>query len=137
MSSKLGTVIATERNSCFRLSGSLLRPPYPFPAGLRVTKMPASWFTSISRAMNVMVVARDFSAAWMVWICDDTALRTSSSRRLNSSKHPRAPHFSRPVKMRPMDLKSNSSSQLNTKTCRPMACPRAFTDSVLPVPAGP
>ena len=137
MSSKFGTVIATDRNSCFKLSGSLERPPYPLPAGFRVTKIPASWFTSISRDMNVIVVAFDFSAAWMVWIWLDTALRTSSSSRLNSSKHPQAPHFSSPVNIRPIDLKSNSSSQLNTNTCRPSACPRAFTLSVFPVPAGP
>jgi hypothetical protein len=41
------------------------------------------------------------------------------------------------VKMRPMLWKSMPSSQLNTSTCLPMAPPSAFTDSVLPVPAGP
>ena len=33
--------------------------------------------------------------------------------------------------------KSNVSSQLKTSTKRPIWLPRAFTDSVLPVPAGP
>jgi len=32
--------MATGLKSCFRLSGSLDRPPYPFPAGFNVTKMP-------------------------------------------------------------------------------------------------
>ncbi len=78
-----------------------------------------------------------WTPTWMVWICWLTADSTSSSRRLNSSKQPQAPHLTRPTKMRPMDLKSNSSSQLNTSTCRASACPSALTDSVLPVPAGP
>jgi hypothetical protein len=30
-----------------------------------------------------------------------------------------------------------TSSQLKTKTCRPNVEPKALTDSVLPVPAGP
>jgi len=53
---------------------------------------------------------------WMIWICWLTAESTSSSKRLNSSKHPHAPHFTRPTKIRPMARKSNSSSQLNTST---------------------
>jgi hypothetical protein len=56
---------------------------------------------------------------------------------LNSSKHPQAPTWHRPTKMRPIAWKSNVSSQLNTKTKRPNWCPRALTDSVFPVPAGP
>jgi hypothetical protein len=32
--------MATERNNCVRLSGSLLLPPYPLPAGFIVTKIP-------------------------------------------------------------------------------------------------
>ena len=45
----------------------------------------------------------------------------SSKRRLNSSKQPQAPHFTRPIKIRPIDLKSKPSSQLNTNTCLPNA----------------
>ena len=45
--------------------------------------------------------------------------------------------WQRPTKMRPMAWKSNVSSQLNTSTNRPSWFPRALTDSVLPVPAGP
>lgn len=43
----------------------------------------------------------------------------------------------RPTKIRPMAWKSKVSSQLKTSTKRPSWLPRAFTDSVLPVPAGP
>ena len=56
---------------------------------------------------------------------------------MNSSKQPQAPHFIKPIKILPIDLKSIPSSQLNTKTYLPKAYPKALTDSVLPVPAGP
>jgi len=56
---------------------------------------------------------------------------------LNSSKHPQAPHLTNPMKILPIDLKSNPSSQLKTRTYLPNVYPSAFTDSVLPVPAGP
>lgn len=36
----------------------------------------------------------------------ETADRTDSSKRLNSSKQPHAPHFSKPTKIRPMDFTS-------------------------------
>jgi len=40
ISSLSGLDIATGRNSCFRLSGNFCRPPYPFPAGFIVMKIP-------------------------------------------------------------------------------------------------
>lgn len=52
MSSLSGFDITTGRNSCFKLSGSFCRPPYPLPAGFNVTNIPASasretsWFRS-------------------------------------------------------------------------------------------
>lgn len=45
--------MATGRNNALRLSGNLLRPPYFFPAGLSVTKMPAFKSTSISRPKSL------------------------------------------------------------------------------------
>ena len=45
--------------------------------------------------MSVVVGACALMAAWMVWICMLTALSTDSSRRLNSSKQPQAPHWGR------------------------------------------
>jgi len=74
----------------------------------------------------------------------ETALSWSSFSLLNSSKHPQAPNdddvdddiddddddddysipqLHSPVKMRPIDLKSIPSSQLNTSTCRPIWLP--------------
>ena len=47
-----------------------------------------------------------FSAACIVWICIDTADNTASSKRLNSSKQPQAPHFTKPMKIRPIDFTS-------------------------------
>ena len=61
--------------------------------------------------------ALTLSAAWMVWICVETAESTASSRRLNSSKHPQAPHLTRPMNILPIDFTSMPSSQLNTSTC--------------------
>ena len=53
MSSLSGLLMATGRKRALRLSGSLLRPPYFLPAGLRVTKMPAFKSTSISRPRSL------------------------------------------------------------------------------------
>jgi hypothetical protein len=73
----------------------------------------------------------------MTKICWDTALKIRSSNRLNSSKQPHAPTWHNPTKIRPIALKSNDSSQLNTNTKRPNMAPNILTLSVLPVPAGP
>ena len=73
-------------------------------------------------------------ASCTTWICCDTAESWSSLRRLNSSKQPHAPQRTRPMMMRPIDLKSMPSSQLKTSTCRPSVAPSILTDSVLPVP---
>lgn len=53
MSSLSGFPMATGLNSALRLSGSRLRPPYFFPAGFRVTKMPAFKSTSMSRPSSL------------------------------------------------------------------------------------
>ena len=45
---------------------------------------------------------RPLRAAWIVWICIETADSTASSSLLNSSKQPQAPHFMIPMKIRPM-----------------------------------
>ena len=137
MSSLSGTDIATGLNNCFRLSGNFDLPPYPFPAGFIVTKIPASLFTSIFLFSSSTVGSWFLIAHWMTWICWEIAESCSSKSLLNSSKHPQAPHFTSPMKILPIDLKSMPSSQLNTRTCLPKAYPRAFTDSVFPVPAGP
>lgn len=42
----------------------------------------------------------------MAWICMETADSTASSKRLNSSKQPHAPHFTRPTKILPIDFTS-------------------------------
>lgn len=44
--------------------------------------------------------------SWMAWICMETADRTASSKRLNSSKQPHAPHFTKPTKILPIDFTS-------------------------------
>ena len=86
-----------------------------------------SWLKNVQITPIVLVtclsssshrVALTLSAAWMVWICMETAESTASSRRLNSSKHPQAPHLTRPMNILPMDLTSMPSSQLNTRTCK-------------------
>ena len=68
--------------------------------GLRVntglTVFPMSW----------MLFCRSLMASWMTWICMETADNTASSRRLNSSKQPHAPHFTRPTKIRLIDFTS-------------------------------
>ena len=39
-------------NNYFKLSGSFERPPYPLPAGFKVTKIPAFLLTLISEPNN-------------------------------------------------------------------------------------
>ena len=77
-------------------------------------------------------LANETRPCWIVCTCCDTALRMRSSNRLNSSKHPHAPTWQRPMKMRPIAWKSNVSSQQKTSTNLPSCTPRALTDSVLP-----
>ena len=103
-----------------------------------VTKMPALKSTLDGLVPGTSTCGSLFLiAAWMTWICCEISESWSGSSRLNSSKHPHAPHLTSPTKMRPMLFESMPSSQLNTSTCRPKALPSALTDSVLPVPAGP
>lgn len=45
-------------------------------------------------------------ASCITWICIETADNTASSNLLNSSKHPQAPHFTRPINIRPIDFTS-------------------------------
>ena len=45
ISSRSGADIEMGLKSCFKLSGNLLLPPYPFPAGFKVTKIPAFLLT--------------------------------------------------------------------------------------------
>ena len=52
MSSLSGLAIATGRNSCFRLSGSLDLPPYPFPAGFMVMNIPELASTSTCKTFK-------------------------------------------------------------------------------------
>lgn len=116
-----GTLIATGLNSYFKLSGNLLRPPYPFPAGLRVTKIAEFLLTSTVYPISYIVYSDSLIAHWMIWIYYEIAESCSSSNLLNSSKHPQAPHFTNPMKILPILLKSKPSSQLNTKTYLPNA----------------
>ena len=88
---------------------------WPLPAihwTLRIYKL---LLTCLSNSSHW--AALTLSAAWMVWICVETAESTASSRRLNSSKHPQAPHLTRPMNILPIDFTSMPSSQLNTSTC--------------------
>lgn len=62
---------------------------------------------------------------------------TDISIRLNSSKHPQAPHWQSPARIWPTARKSIPSPQLVTTQSRPRALARSLVVSVLPVPAGP
>jgi hypothetical protein len=64
-------------------------------------------------------------------------LSTSTWMRLNSSKRAQAPAWARPLKKRPVILKSRPSEQLKTTTGTASALPRSLVVSVFPVPAGP
>lgn len=74
MSSLSGRPMATGRKSALRLSGSLLRPPYFLPAGLRVTKIPAFKSTSISRPRSLNKTGAELYGLdrWrLVFVCSD------------------------------------------------------------------
>ena len=64
MISLSGLDIATGRNSCFKLSGSFCRPPYFFPAGFMVTKIPEFGSRGTSRSIKVTVLALFLRAVW-------------------------------------------------------------------------
>ena len=66
MISLSGKVMATLLNKAFRLSGSLLRPPYPLPAGFMVTKIPALQSTSTVRPMSSTVGLRALIAPCII-----------------------------------------------------------------------
>ncbi len=63
-----GTLIATGLNNCFKLSGNLDLPPYPFPAGLRVTKIPALQLTSIFFPKSSKFEDFSFIAHYIIYI---------------------------------------------------------------------
>ena len=56
-------------------------------------------------------------AAWMVWICMETADSTASSSLLNSSKQPQAPHLMIPMKIRPILFTSIPYTHTHTLGC--------------------
>jgi hypothetical protein len=132
-----GTDIDTDLKRAFKLFGSFERPPYTLPAGFNVTKMLEFKSSGTDLPSNTTESLCLRIEVWIAWICCETIDNTSPSSWLNSSKQPEAPHCTHPVKMRQIDLTSMQSPQLNTSTCRLIACPKALTDSVLPVPTGP
>ena len=69
-----------------------------------VMKMPVVGRMLISLPSNTNSSRRFRSASWMHFTCDDTTESTSTVIRLNSSKHPHAPHCTSPLKMLPMAL---------------------------------
>ena len=62
-----------------------------------------------------------FRANCIICIWIEIADNCSSNKRLNSSKQPHAPDFTKPINILPIALKSIPSSQLKTKTCLPKA----------------
>lgn len=66
----------------------------------------SAYYTLTCLPSNSVWDSRLLTAAWIVWICIETADKTASSRRLNSSKQPQAPHFTSPINIRPIDFTS-------------------------------
>ena len=67
-------------------------------------KIPVVGKMLISLPSNTNSSRRFLNASWMHFTCDDTTESTSTVIRLNSSKHPHAPHCTKPLKMLPMAL---------------------------------
>ena len=84
-----------------RLSGSSCLPAYP---GFMVMKMVHVGFSISSVPSKKNRVTPWLIAIWMHWICCAITDRTSSSIRLNSSKHDHAPDCARPLKNLPIAL---------------------------------
>ena len=61
-------------------------------------------FKGISLPSKFMISSPAFMEFWMVRSCCATTESTSMSMRLNSSKHPHAPHWLKPAKNLPMNL---------------------------------
>lgn len=83
ISSLSGTDIAIGLKSCFKLSGSFDLPPYPLPAGFKVTKMPELKFTTMSLPKRWICFCFDLIASWIIWICWEIADNCYSNKRLN------------------------------------------------------
>ena len=158
ISSLPGLDTATGQNSCLRLSGSFWRPPSlppslpflslpfpslplslppspfspsPFPPSLPPSLSPLSLpplslppslppslpFLSLpfpSLPPSLFSLTCRPSSKWLLWlVCGSSCLSP------------------------PLPSPLLTSSQLNTRTCLPNCPSSAFTDSVLPVPAGP
>jgi hypothetical protein len=68
-----GTDIAIGLNNCFKLSGNFDRPPYPFPAGFNVTKIPELKLTSTCFPSKLICFYCAFIAYWIICICWEIA----------------------------------------------------------------
>ena len=84
-----------------RLSGNSWRPAYP---GFIVMKMVQVGFSDNSVPSKTNRLTPWFMAIWMHWICCAMTDSTSSSIRLNSSKHDQAPACAKPLKNLPIAL---------------------------------
>ena len=98
MSEMSGTIIDIGRRSAFKFSGSSERPAYP---GFIVTKMPQVPSNLISFPSNQNRLLFCVIAVRMHKICCATTESTSTSMRLNSSKHDHAPVCASPENIRP------------------------------------
>ena len=88
-------------------------------------------------SINVNLSFFSFNASNTYFTYVDTTDNTSIVIRLNSSKHPHAPVYDKPIKIYPNESVFIYSEQLNTNTGKPHALPKSLVVSVLPVPAGP
>lgn len=129
----------TSRIRTFNVSGSSRRPAYP---GLSVINMAVFgckviYYLSMSEMKLLICFYLDFSPCciWVSWIL--TADRVFSSSLLNSSKTTKAPTSHAPTRILPTATSLKFSSVLNTSTGLPNNIPRAFVDSVFPLPALP
>ena len=59
-------LMATGLNNYFKLSGNLLLPPYPLPAGFKVTKIAAFLFTIISSPSKSKELYPSFIALYII-----------------------------------------------------------------------
>lgn len=102
---KSGTIIAIGLKRDLRLSGSSDLPAYPGFIVMKIAVCSLIWITSPSNAKDVNLSGwysfRAFNIELIYWATTDS---TSTSIRLNSSKHPHPPVYISPENILPNDL---------------------------------
>ena len=130
--------MATGLNSSLNLSGSSVLPAYPGFIVIKIAQEGSRPILLPSKSIFEYDLPSLFlTSVWIYIIYWAITESTSTSIRLNSSKHAHAPQHARPAKNFAITITSHWSLQLNTMHYFATDLARSWMVSALPVPAGP